>query len=136
MESENPARNPQTEKMFLWAAFLGLCMVSALIWSTNDDETRRLAALRANELQKEKLFSAFERTRGQTDRYVDRFGRDSEFVRDQARERLGVAEPGEIVIRIDGGRNMAAPVAVDPATNKPTGKAAAPAPAKPAAGGR
>ena len=105
--------------MFLWAAFLSFCMVSALIWSTNDDETKRLAALRAVETHKEKLFSAFERTRGQTERYVDRFGRDSEFVRDQARERLGVAEPGEIVIRIDGARNMATPMAADPATNKP-----------------
>ena len=34
---------------------------------------------------------------------------DPEFVRDQARERMGVAEPGEIVIRVDGARNMATP---------------------------
>ena len=33
---------------------------------------------------------------------INRFGTDQEFVRDQARERLGVAEPGEIVIRLEG----------------------------------
>lgn len=129
MENETPSRNPQTEKMFLWAAFLGFGMVATLIWSTSDDETKRLAALRAVETQKEKLYSTSERTRRQTDGYVDRFERDAEFVRDQARERLGVAGPGEIVIRIDGARNMAAPAALDPATIKTVEKPAAARPA-------
>ncbi|MCX8487775.1 MAG: hypothetical protein ORN22_01555, partial [Opitutales bacterium] len=94
MESEPTSRNPQTEKLFLWAAFILFCTVLAFTWSTYGDETARLAGLRANEQKKEQAYAALERTRAQTDRYVDRFGRDPEFVRDQARERMGVAEPG------------------------------------------
>ena len=117
MESESSSRNPQTEKLFLWAAFILFCTVLAFTWSTYGDETARLAGLRANEQKKEEAYAALERTRAQTDRYVDRFGRDPEFVRDQARERMGVAEPGEIVIRVDGARNMATPA--KPATPPP-----------------
>ena len=109
MESEPTSRNPQTEKLFLWASFILFCTVLAFTWSTYGDETARLAGLRANEKKKEEAYAALERTRAQTDRYVDRFGRDPEFVRDQARERMGVAEPGEIVIRVDGARGMATP---------------------------
>lgn len=109
MESESTSRNPQTEKLFLWASFILFCTVLAFTWSTYGDEAKRLEGLRANERQKEQAYAALERTRAQTDRYVDRFGRDAEFVRDQARERMGVAEPGEIVIRVDGARNMATP---------------------------
>ena len=115
MESEPNSRNPQTEKLFLWASFILFCTVLAFTWSTYGDETNRLAGLRANEHQKELAYAALERTRAQTDRYVDRFGRDPEFVRDQARERMGVAEPGEIVIRLDGARNMATPPKPAPA---------------------
>ena len=117
MESESSSRNPQTEKLFLWASFILFCTVLAFTWSTYGDETARLEGLRANERQKEQAYAALERTRAQTDRYVDRFGRDPEFVRDQARERMGVAEPGEIVIRVDGARNMATPA--KPATPPP-----------------
>lgn len=109
MESESSSRNPQTEKLFLWASFILFCTVLAFTWSTYGDETARLAGLRASERQKEQAYATLERTRAQTDRYVDRFSRDAEFVRDQARERMGVAEPGEIVIRVDGVRNMAPP---------------------------
>ncbi len=117
MEREPSSRNPQTEKLFLWASFILFCTVLAFTWSTYGDETERLAGLRANEKKKEEAYAALERTRAQTDRYVDRFGRDPEFVRDQARERMGVAEPGEIVIRVDGARNMATPA--KPATPPP-----------------
>ena len=117
MESEPTSRNPQTEKLFLWAAFILFCTVLAFTWSTYGDETARLAGIRANEHQKEQAYAALERTRAQTERYVERFGRDPEFVRDQARERMGVAEPGEIVIRVDGARNMATPA--KPATPPP-----------------
>ncbi|MGI9108732.1 MAG: FtsB family cell division protein [Opitutales bacterium] len=118
MESESSSRNPQTEKLFLWASFILFCTVLAFTWSTYGDETERLAGLRANEHQKEKAYATIENARAQTERYVDRFGRDPEFVRDQARERMGVAEPGEIVIRVDGARNMATPQkpAATPAT--------------------
>lgn len=118
MESESSSRNPQTEKLFLWASFILFCTVLAFTWSTYGDETERLAGLRANEHQKEKAYATIENARAQTERDVDRFGRDPEFVRDQARERMGVAEPGEIVIRVDGARNMATPQkpAATPAT--------------------
>jgi cell division protein FtsB len=109
MESEPKSRNPQTEKLFLWASFILFCTVLAFTWSTNGDETDRLHAMRASERQKEQAFTAVERTRDQTGRYLDRFSRDPEFVRDQARERMGVAEPGEIVIRVDGGRVLTSP---------------------------
>ncbi len=122
MESESSTRNPQTEKLFLWAAFLLFCTVLAFTWSTYGDETARLEGLRASERQKEQAYAALERTRGQTDRYVDRFSRDPEFVRDQARERMGVAEPGEIVIRLDGARGMATPAKPAPAPAAPAGR--------------
>ncbi|MEY4271953.1 MAG: hypothetical protein RL250_819, partial [Verrucomicrobiota bacterium] len=38
----------------------------------------------------------------------------------QARERLGVAEPGEVVIRLDGGAALAQPAPATPA--KPAGQ--------------
>jgi cell division protein FtsB len=120
MESESSSRNPQTEKLFLWASFILFCTVLAFTWSTYGDESARLAGLRASERQKEQAYAALERIRGQTDRYVDRFSRDAEFVRDQARERMGVAEPGEIVIRVDGARGMATP-------QKPVSTSSAPA---------
>jgi cell division protein FtsB len=110
--------------LFLWASFILFCTVLAFTYSTYGDETARLAGLRANEHQKEEAYASLERARAQTYRYVERFVRDPEFVRDQARERMGVAEPGEIVIRVDGARNMATP-------QKP-----APAPAAPAQASR
>ena len=122
MESESSSRNPQTEKLFLWASFILFCTVLAFTWSTYGDESARLEGLRANERQKEQAYAAIERTRDQTYRYVDRFGRDPEFVRDQARERMGVAEPGEIVIRVDGARNMATPAKAAPAPNAQAGR--------------
>jgi cell division protein FtsB len=120
MEREPSSRNPQTEKLFLWASFILFCTVLAFTWSTYGDETARLASIRANEKQKEQAYAALERARGQAERYVERFARDPEFVRDQARERMGVSEPGEIVIRLDGARGMATP-------QKPATAPAAPA---------
>ena len=122
MESEPNSRNPQTEKLFLWSSFILFCAELAYTRSTYGDEMDRLDGLRARERKKEQSFVALERTREQTGRYLDRFSRDPEFVRDQARERMGVAEPGEIVIRVDGARTIAAPA-------KPAATAAAPAPA-------
>ncbi|MEI6795042.1 MAG: septum formation initiator family protein [Verrucomicrobiota bacterium] len=123
MESEPTSRNPQTEKLFLWAAFILFCTVLAFTWSTYGDETARLAGLRASEKNKEQAYATLERARAQTERYIDRLARDPEFVRDQARERMGVAEPGEIVIRVDGARNMATPQKPVPAPATPTAQA-------------
>jgi cell division protein FtsB len=106
MESEPSSRHPQTEKLFLWGSFILFCTVLAFTWSTYVDETERLAGMRASERQKEQAYVSLERKRSQAERYVDRASRDLEFVRDLAREKMGVAEPGEIVIRMDGARNM------------------------------
>jgi cell division protein FtsB len=122
MESLERPANPQTEKLILWSCFLLLCTVAGFVYSTYQEEEERLATMRLAERRKEDNFNALERQREQTARYIDRFTRDPEFVRDQARERLGVAEAGEVVIRLDGGAALAQP--------------AAPAPTKPVAGQR
>jgi cell division protein FtsB len=122
MEREPSSRNPQTEKLFLWASFIFFCTVLAFTWSTYGDETARLAGIRANEHQKEQAYTDLERTRAQIERYVERFGRDPGFVHDQARERMGVAEPGEIVIRLDGARGMATPPKPVSATSAPASR--------------
>ncbi len=108
MDREDDQPPTQTEKLILWSLILFLCVVTAGVLSTHSDESRRLAALRASESQKEQAAAALERTRVQTERYINRFSTDPEFVRDQARERLGVAEPGEIVIRLEGASARAA----------------------------
>jgi cell division protein FtsB len=95
------------------------CTVLGFVFSTYQDEEERLAAMRLNEKQKEDTFNAIERQRDQTARYIDRFTRDPEFVRDQARERLGVAESGEVVIRLDGGAALAQPAPTPAPPPKP-----------------
>ena len=103
MESAETSANPQTEKLILWAVFFLFLAVLAFTLSTYADETERLEALGLSERQKKAQLDALERQREQTARYSERMGRDPEFVQDQARERLGVAKEGEIVIRIEGG---------------------------------
>lgn len=115
MDSPERPANPQTEKLVLWSCFLLLVGVGSFVFSTYQDEAVRLATMRLNEQQKEAAFNTLERQRDQTARYIDRFTRDPEFVRDQARERLGVAEPGEVVIRLDGGASLATPTPAPPA---------------------
>ena len=103
----------------------GVCGLPSLLLAargaaaTATDAGDVVAGLRANEHQKEEAYASLERARAQTYRYVERFVRDPEFVRDQARERMGVAEPGEIVIRVDGARNMATPPKSAPAPVTP-----------------
>ncbi len=108
MDSDVEQPTTQTEKLILWSLLLFLCVVTAGVLSTHSDESDRLDALRASEAQKEQALAGLERTRVQTERYINRFSTDQEFVRDQARERLGVAEPGEIVIRLEGASARAA----------------------------
>ena len=115
MDNPESAPNPQTEKFFLWARFLLFCGVLSVSISTYQAEEERVAALRDDEARKEKLFVQIERQREQTSRYIERFTRDQEFVRDQARERLGVADSGEVVIRVDGAAALAQPPVVNAA---------------------
>ena len=63
MDSEPSSRNPQTEKLFLWASFILFCTVLAFTWSTYGDEVARLEGLRASERQKEQAYAALERAR-------------------------------------------------------------------------
>ncbi|MFM9017580.1 MAG: hypothetical protein ACKOLZ_08765 [Verrucomicrobiota bacterium] len=92
----------QTEKFILWSLILGLCVVNAAEFSTHSDESDQLAALRASEAQKEQANAALERRRVQTERSSTRSPPEPECGRAPARERLGVAESGEIVIRLEG----------------------------------
>ncbi|MEI6121285.1 MAG: septum formation initiator family protein [Opitutae bacterium] len=106
---DQPTTNPQTEKLFVWASILLFIGVLSFVYSTYQSEEDRLKALQGNEEQKQKTYSTIERQREQTQRYIERYDRDPEFVRDQARERLGVATEGEIVIRLDPNSGLAAP---------------------------
>ncbi len=135
MESAETSSNPQTEKFVLWAVFFLFCAVLAFTLSTYADETERLEALGLSERQKKAQLDALERQREQTARYIERMGRDPEFVQDQARERLGVAKEGEIVIRIEGGGAAGAPLRVvatvpNPPATPPKGPAPKAAPPK------
>ncbi len=135
MESAETSTNPQTEKFVLWAVFFLFCAVLAFTLSTYADETERLEALGLSERQKKAQLDALERQREQTARYIERMGRDPEFVQDQARERLGVAKEGEIVIRIEGGGAAGAPLRVvatvpNPPATPPKGPAPKAAPPK------
>ena len=91
MESAETSANPQTETLILWAVFFLFLAVLAFTLSTYADETERLEALGLSERQKKAQLDALERQREQTARYIERMGRDPEFVQDLARERLGVA---------------------------------------------
>ena len=101
--------NPQTEKILVWASVLLFLGVLSFVYSTYQSEENRLKALQDNEDQKQKTHSTIERQRQQTQSYIERYDRDPEFVRDQARERLGVATEGEIVIRLDPNSALAKP---------------------------
>jgi cell division protein FtsB len=118
---EQPTSNPQTEKLLVWASVFLFIGVMSFVYSTYQSEEERLKALQNNEEQKQKTFSTIERQREQTQRYIERYDRDPEFVRDQARERLGVATEGEIVIRIDPNSGLATPVQPN-STTKPASK--------------
>ena len=83
MESAETSTNPQTEKFVLWAVFFLFCAVLAFTLSTYSEETARLEALGLSERQKKSQLDALERQREQTARYIERMGRDPEFVQDQ-----------------------------------------------------
>lgn len=119
---ETPSTNPQTDRFLFWAALLLLVAVGCVVYSSLRDEEERLAGLRRIEEGREAELAAAEKARDQGTRFLDRFSSDPEFVRDQARERLGLASPDEVVIRVE-----AAPGAAPAA--KPAAPLFAPAPA-------
>jgi len=130
MESAEPSSNPQTEKLVVWLVFFLFLAVLGFTVSTYAEETERLEALGVTERQKKAQLDALERQREQTARYIERMGRDPEFVQDQARERLGVAKEGEIVIRIEGAAGTGQPLVFVP--NPAPVKTPASTPPKPA----
>lgn len=101
MEEENLSTSPQTDRFLFWGAFLLLVAAAFLIYSSVQDEEARLAGLRKMEADREAELAAADKAGDQGRRFLDRFSGDPEFVRDQARERLGVASPEEVVIRVE-----------------------------------
>jgi cell division protein FtsB len=119
MEFEAHEQQPQTQKFFLWVAVICFFTASIYVFSSYRDESERVEALRMTERQKEKDFASLEAERIRTSMFLERYTRDQEFVNDQARERLGVAAPGELVIRLDG---TAAAVAPSKSVAKPANR--------------
>jgi len=101
MEEDTPSTSPQTDRFLFWGSFLVLVAAAFLIYSSVRDEEERLAGLRKIEADREAELAAADKARDQGTRFLDRFSGDPEFVRDQARERLGVASPDEVVIRVE-----------------------------------
>ncbi|WP_248785825.1 hypothetical protein, partial [Escherichia coli] len=80
---------------------LVLIAAAFVVYSSVRDEEERLAGLRKLEADREAELATAEKARDQGTRFRERFSGDPEFVRDQARESLGVASPEEIVIRVE-----------------------------------
>jgi len=114
MEAENPrpAASPQTDGFILWGSFLFLLAASFFMWSSLREDQLRLAGLQKIESDRLAERDAAQASLAQGTQILTRFNDDPEFVRDQARERLGVAAPDEVVIRIEPG---AAPASGRPA---------------------
>lgn len=125
MEEETPS-SPQTDRFLFWGALLLLAAVGCLVYSSVRDDEERLAGLRKVEADREAELAATEKARDQGDRFLNRFSGDPEFVRDQARERLGLASPDEIVIRVEStpagapGARPAAPLFAPAAGDEPS----------------
>lgn len=107
MEEDTSSASPQTDRFLFWGTLLILVAAGCLIYSSVRDEEERLAGLRKVEADREAELAAAEKARDQGTRFLDRFSGDPEFVRDQARERLGLASPDEVVIRVETGAGSA-----------------------------
>lgn len=101
MEDESTTSSPQMDRFLFWGAFLILLAAAFLLYSSVQEEEARLAGLRKIEADREAELAAANKAADQGNRFLDRFSGDPEFVRDQARERLGLASPDEVVIRVE-----------------------------------
>jgi hypothetical protein len=99
---ETPSANTQTDRFLFWAAFLILVAAAFMLYSSIKEEEEKLAGLHKIEKGREAELALAEKARDQGTRFLDRFSGDPEFVRDQARERLGLASQDEVVIRVEG----------------------------------
>lgn len=105
MERDNASArtSPHTDQFLLWSAFLLLLAAAFLMYVSLREERARLAGLEKVHADRQADFERIEAARKQGQQILGRFHGDDEFVRDQARERLGIAAPDEVVIRIESG---------------------------------
>lgn len=105
MERDNASArtSPHTDQFLLWSAFLLLLAAAFLMYVSLREERARLAGLEKVQADRQADFERIEVARKQGQQILGRFHGDDEFVRDQARERLGIAAPDEVVIRIESG---------------------------------
>ena len=133
MESdlEAPRGSPQTDQVLFWGVFLVLLTAAFLMVVSLREERARLAGLQKIESDKQAELAEADAAVAKGHAVLRRFTDDDEFVRDQARERLGVAAPDEMVIRIEPGAGapVAAPGAAG-AAGAPLFSPAAPAEAR------
>lgn len=130
MESdlEAPRGSPQTDQVLFWGVFLVLLTAAFLMVVSLREERARLAGLQKIESDKQAELAEADAAVAKGHAVLRRFTDDDEFVRDQARERLGVAAPDEMVIRVEPGAG--APVAAPGAAGAPLFSPAAPAEAR------
>ena len=119
---QTSSANTQTDRFLFWTAFLILIAAAFMLYSSIKEEEERLAGLHKVEKDREAELALAEKARDQGTRFLDRFSGDPEFVRDQARERLGVASPDEVVIRVEGASASGTP------NSRPTPSLFAPSP--------
>lgn len=102
-EDASPPASPQTDRFILWFGALLLVATGFFMYSSLREEQFRLAGLEQLEASRQADLEDIERTLTKGTQILNRFNGDAEFVRDQARERLGVAAPDEVVIRLEPG---------------------------------
>jgi len=110
MESEldAPRGTPQTDQFLFWGVFLVLLAAAFLMVVSLREDRARLAGLQKIEADKQAELAEADAAVAKGHAVLRRFTDDDEFVRDQARERLGVAAPNEVVIRLEPGAGSAA----------------------------
>ena len=101
-DASSPA-SPQTDRFILWFGALLLVATGFFMYSSLREEKFRLAGLEQLEATRQAELETIDRALVQGTQILNRFNGDADFVRDQARERLGVAAPDEVVIRLEPG---------------------------------
>lgn len=102
-EHQSPPPSPQTDRFIFWGALLFLLAAGFFMYASLREEELRLAGLQKLEADRRAERAAIERSLAQGTQTLSLFSDNPEFVRDQARERLGVAAPDELVIRLEPG---------------------------------
>ena len=111
MDSEHdaPRGTPQTDQFLFWGVFLLLLAAAFLMVVSLRGERERLAGLQKLEADRQAELAEADAAVAKGAAVLRRFTDDDEFVRDQARERLGVAAPDEVVIRVEPGAGGVSP---------------------------